>query len=265
MSLFRALRPARPVPPSRVQVPGEWRLADGTVLPLLRVRDRRARRLRLTLREHGLRLSIPWRLDAAAAEAFLREQAAWIEAQWQRYAVAGTAPVWRFAGIGALPLWGHDWPVAWRPARAARLQVDAGAGLLRFHAPEAAGEAALRQALREAYAAEARARIGRLLPRFLPGLPRPPREFRLRPLSSLWGSLSADGRVSLDLALVLGPPEAFDYVLVHELCHLLRADHSPAFWAEVQARFPGWRGQRQYLRSDAGLALKARWRHLLGG
>lgn len=265
MSLFRALRPSGSVAPSRVQAQGEWALADGTVIPLLRVRDRRARRLRLTVRERGLRLSIPWRLDAAVAEAFLRGQAAWIEAQWRRYAVAAGAADWGFGRIDTLPLWGRELPVHWSEARAARVQVDAETGVLQFHAPAPAGGTILRRALREAYAAEARARIGRLLPRFLPGLPRPPREFRLRPLSSLWGSLSADGRVSLDLALVLGPPEAFDYVLVHELCHLLRADHSPAFWAEVQARFPGWRGQRQYLRSDAGLALKARWRHLLGG
>jgi hypothetical protein len=249
---------------SRLRELGEWRLADGGCIPLLRVRDRRARRLRLSVGERGLRLSIPWRLAERAAEAFLHAQAAWIEAQWQRYAAAGTALSWRHGAIDALPLWGRDWPVQWRSGRAIRIELDADHGLLCFHAPESAGEAGLRRALREAYAAEARARIGRLLPPLLDGLPRPPRELRLRPLSSLWGSLSADGRVSLDLALVLGPAEAFDYVLVHELCHLLRADHSPAFWAEVEARFPAWREQRRYLRSDAGLALKARWRHLLG-
>ncbi|MFN8902560.1 MAG: YgjP-like metallopeptidase domain-containing protein, partial [Lysobacteraceae bacterium] len=126
-----------------------------------------------------------------------------------------------------------------------------------------AGGTAVRRALHEAYVAEARAAVGRMLPRYLGGLPRPPRMFRFRALSSLWGSLAPDGTVSMDLSLVLGPPAAFEYVLVHELCHLLRADHSPAFWAEVEARWPDWRAQRGFLRSPDGLALKARWRAIV--
>lgn len=57
-------------------------------------------------------------------------------------------------------------------------------------------------------------------------------------MSSQWGSLATDGHMALDLALVLGRPSAFEYVVVHELCHLIQANHSPAFWREVECRFP---------------------------
>ena len=67
---------------------------------------------------------------------------------------------------------------------------------------------------------------------------------------------------SLDLALLLAPPRAFEYVLVHELCHLLHANHSRRFWREVEARWPDWRAERDYLRGE-GLALKARLSRLL--
>ena len=82
--------------------------------------------------------------------------------------------------------------------------------------------------------------------------------------TSLWGSLAPDGTLALDLALVLARPAAFEYVLVHELCHLLHADHSPRFWAAVEARFPGWREERHYFRAE-GRALKGRLRQLLAG
>src|SRR3546814_8781339 len=62
--------------------------------------------------------------------------------------------------------------------------------------------------------------------------------------------------MSLDLSLVLGAPAAFEYVLVHELCHLVHRDHSPAFWREVQARFPDWQSQRDYFHAE-GRRLKA--------
>jgi len=81
-------------------------------------------------------------------------------------------------------------------------------------------------------------------------------------LSSLWGSLSARDALSLDLALVLGKPAAFEYVLVHELCHLIHRNHARGFWREVEARGQDWRAQRDYLHGE-GAALKASLRRLL--
>ena len=93
-------------------------------------------------------------------------------------------------------------------------------------------------------------------------MPRAPRRIQLKVMSSQWGSLAPDGTLALDLSLVLAPPAAFEYVLVHELCHLIHHDHSPAFWREVEARFPAWREQRDYFRIE-GRRLKASLRTLL--
>ena len=125
-----------------------------------------------------------------------------------------------------------------------------------------ASEATLRRMLREFYEAQMRADVGRWLPRYLPGLPRAPSRVRLKVMSSQWGSLAPDGSMALDLALVLGRPSAFEYVLVHELCHLLQPNHSAAFWHEVEARFPAWRQEREYFHAE-GRRLKAMLRQLL--
>ena len=84
----------------------------------------------------------------------------------------------------------------------------------------------------------------------------------MKVMSSQWGSLAPDGSLALDLGLALARPAAFEYVLVHELCHLMQANHSPAFWAEVEVRFPQWRIERDYLRAE-GRRLKATLRQLL--
>lgn len=252
----------------------EFLLPDGDSVPLLQVRDRRARRLRLTVSERGVRLSVPWRLAEGLASAFVRDHAGWIATQWQRLRDSSQPLVWTFGAIDALPLGGSDAVLDWVEARSARIErmesvtdvTTAGARspCLRFHAPRTATPAILQRAVLEFYAAEARTAIHRWLPAHLPGLPRPPRAFRIRPLRSLWGSLAPNGTVSMDLSLVLGPPAAFEYVLIHELCHLIHANHSPAYWREVQARCPQWRTQRGFLRSAQGLALKSRCRRLLG-
>ena len=70
-----------------------------------------------------------------------------------------------------------------------------------------------------------------------------------------WGSCGRDGHISLNWRLVLMPPDVRDYVLIHELMHLRRLDHSPAFWKLVAAACPGYRDARQWLRQN-GPALR---------
>jgi predicted metal-dependent hydrolase len=64
-----------------------------------------------------------------------------------------------------------------------------------------------------------------------------------------WGSCGRDGHISLNWRLILMPPEVRDYVLVHELMHLRRLDHSRAYWRLVAAACPGYREARQWLRT----------------
>ena len=51
------------------------------------------------------------------------------------------------------------------------------------------------------------------------------------------------------------PPAVRDYVLIHELMHLRRLDHSPAYWKLVAAACPDYRDARQWLRLN-GPALR---------
>jgi predicted metal-dependent hydrolase len=64
-----------------------------------------------------------------------------------------------------------------------------------------------------------------------------------------WGSCGRDGHISLNWRLILMPPEVRDYVLVHELMHLRRLDHSRAYWRLVAAACPAYREARQWLRT----------------
>jgi predicted metal-dependent hydrolase len=65
-----------------------------------------------------------------------------------------------------------------------------------------------------------------------------------------WGSCGRDGHISLNWRLVLMPPEVREYVLIHELMHLRRLDHSRAYWRLVAGACPGYREARQWLRTQ---------------
>jgi predicted metal-dependent hydrolase len=63
-----------------------------------------------------------------------------------------------------------------------------------------------------------------------------------------WGSCGRDGHICLNWRLVVMPDWVRDYVIVHELMHRKRMDHSPAYWRLVAAAYPRYREARQWLR-----------------
>ena len=64
-----------------------------------------------------------------------------------------------------------------------------------------------------------------------------------------FGSCSGKNRLSFSLYLMAYPPDAIEYVVVHELAHIRHHDHSPAFYREVEAYLPDWKRRRDLLRS----------------
>ncbi|KFN43831.1 M48 family metallopeptidase [Arenimonas oryziterrae] len=252
MAWLRFLEP-KPAQEQRMLV-----LRSGEAVPVRWVRDARARRLRLIVGDKGVRLTLPRSASIKLAEQFLFEHRDWLQAQLAKLPVIDTRPFSRDHDQHLL-LRGERVPILWSEGRYTRVTGETH-GITVACAAKATDKQ-LRAALRDFYSQQARADIGQWLPRYLPQLPRPPSSFRLRALSSLWGSLAPDDALSLDLSLVLGRPSAFEYVLVHELCHLIHRDHSRRFWREVEARCPDWHDARDYLHGE-GLMLKSELRRL---
>lgn len=247
---FRA-RPPRSAP-TPAREPLRVALPDGRVVEVKRVDNRRVRGLRLTVTERGIRLTVPPRTSDRRALAFAQEHAAWLAGQLAH--TFGQVQPLEIGASTTLPLRGVDAALLWRDGRFLRVELDGDAVVATL--PAGIAEAQVRKAFSNFYLAQARADVGRWMPKYLPTLPRAPKAVSIRPLTSLWGSLAPDDRMRLDLALVLVPPAAFEYVLVHELCHLIQANHSPAFWDEVEQRYPGWEAQRDLLRTR-GRPIKA--------
>ena len=70
-----------------------------------------------------------------------------------------------------------------------------------------------------------------------------------RNMKSRWGSCQpTTGRICINVRLALYPPECLEYVVVHELCHLLVHGHGPDFHALMDRVMPDWRKRRAKLK-----------------
>ncbi|MEO6038110.1 MAG: SprT family zinc-dependent metalloprotease [Saprospiraceae bacterium] len=77
---------------------------------------------------------------------------------------------------------------------------------------------------------------------------RPIKSINLKYNSSNWGSCSAHNNVNLSTRLLFAPEEVQDYVILHELAHLVELNHSDRFWALVEQYMPDYQEKEKWLK-----------------
>ncbi|HEX2593030.1 MAG TPA: SprT family zinc-dependent metalloprotease [Rhizomicrobium sp.] len=78
-----------------------------------------------------------------------------------------------------------------------------------------------------------------------------PRRIVIRDTTSRWGSCSAQGVLSYSWRLILAPSDVLDYVVAHEVAHLVEMNHSARFWRQVSLLMPGYEGPQAWLAGNA--------------
>ncbi|MCB1201664.1 MAG: M48 family metallopeptidase [Leptospiraceae bacterium] len=77
-------------------------------------------------------------------------------------------------------------------------------------------------------------------------LPKQP-ELVLRNMKTRWGSCTKDGRIILNPKLIHASTSCIDYVIIHELCHLIEHNHSKKFYELISKAIPNWRERQKKL------------------
>lgn len=82
-------------------------------------------------------------------------------------------------------------------------------------------------------------------------------QVRIKAQKTRWGSCSTKGNLNFNCLLMLAPESVRDYVVIHELCHMLEMNHSPSFWSHVERVMPDYRIEKKWLKQE-GLQLMRR-------
>ncbi|MDB2407988.1 M48 family metallopeptidase [Jannaschia sp.] len=201
-------------------------------------RSTRARRLSLRVgrTDGAVTLTLPARTSLAAGRAFVAQQAGWIARQ------VAAAPPARSVAVGAtLPVLGCESPIVAGQGRSARWTGSAIA---------VADDARAGMRVQALLRVMARTHLTEAVDRHAAALGRAPGRLTLRDTRSRWGSCTSRGDLMFSWRLIMAPPDVLDYVAAHEVAHLVHMDHSPRFWAQVEALFPNWKPRRDWLRTE---------------
>lgn len=217
-------------------------LVDGDIRVQLR-RSARARRMTLRVPRDGgdAVLTLPLRAPESEGHAFAHSRADWL-----RQAQARQPTTQTMASGAGLPVEGRLLTVTPFPLRAARINGD------RLLIPEnRPAVPVVRAFLRNL----ALVRLRAACDRHAAALGRRFTAITLRDTRSRWGSCTSDGRLMFSWRLIMAPPDVLDYVAAHEVAHLVHMDHSPRFWAAVEALKPGHAEYRAWLRRHGNTLL----------
>jgi predicted metal-dependent hydrolase len=176
--------------------------------------SRRVKRPKLVVDGHRrAEVVVPPRTAHAAVEALLQEHRGWLERQLAKPPLELRLGLQRDDCV-----WFYGEPVP---------------------LPDAPAERWYRERAREEAARLATACAGRLGVRY--------RTLTVRDQRTRWGSCSTRGTLSVNWRLILAPPPILAYVVAHEVCHLVRHDHSREFWRLVAELRPAYADERGWL------------------
>ena len=218
----------------RTSEPSDVAVDFGGEIYLVRMR-RHGQARRYTLRIHAASreavLTMPPRGSIKQAKEFAQKHGAWIAARLRR--LPDAAP---FAHGTLLPLRGLEHRIDHRRGARGAVWVEAQASerLLCVageepHLPRRVHDYLKREAKRDLEAASrlAAQALGVKI-----------RRVSVRDQSSRWGSCSSTGVLSYSWRLILTPPYVLDYLVAHEVAHLIEMNHSRRFWRLVERVCP---------------------------
>ncbi|MBR6102364.1 MAG: M48 family metallopeptidase [Ruminococcus sp.] len=221
-------------------------LSDGRTLEYVIDRGRR-KNIYIAVKNGRVVLKLPQNGDEARGVAFLKEKADWILRSIEKSSGSEAVPPVTYAEGESFTLAGEVYTVtcvpagSYRPPRftEGRLEISVREGYDGRYVASQAKKAIDGQTL--AVIRESMERLSALT-----GLT--PKKVTVKRMSASWGRCSSGGNISINANIVYYPRDCIDYVIIHELCHLVHMDHSVEFWALVGKYCPDWKNIRARLK-----------------
>lgn len=206
------------------------------------LRQGRNKRLSLTIDERGLRVGAPRQVRLLEVEDFIRSNGNWVLEKLDEYAAAHAPRQLAIRSGVKIPVLDGE----------IKVEVLPGSNRVRWLGDtlilEARANTALDVLARRGLQRRALALFSERLAVYAERMGRAPPPLGLSGARTRWGSCSHHGGIRLNWRLIHLPLHLIDYVVAHEMAHLLEMNHSPAFWSEVEKLYPDWQAARDELK-----------------
>jgi predicted metal-dependent hydrolase len=197
-------------------------------------------------------VTAPMKAELDAVKSKVRKRGVWIRRQQRFFSTfLPTLPARRFVSGETHRYLGRQYRL--KVVEAHEQSVKLKGRFIYVQTPRKGDTARVRALVRGWYLGHATQRFARSLAdgvKRLGGRVAEPR-MKLRRMPKRWGSWTKRGVIYLNPELILAPPSCIEYVVTHELCHLVHASHGRAFFALLKKAMPDWEQRKALLEKVA--------------
>lgn len=111
-------------------------------------------------------------------------------------------------------------------------------------------EAPIKEAILVWYKNQAARKIGERVKYYNHKISKKPGKITIKEQQTRWGSCSSKGNLNFNWKTIMAPSPVLDYIVVHELCHLVHLNHSKDFWNLIASILPDYRERREWLKKN---------------
>lgn len=222
-------------------------------------RSSRAKRLRIVVTVDKVEAVAPLRMSERQIHQFMRTRQAWVETAKNKVQqhvdrIASFAPA-SYEQSALIPYQGAQYKLQIQMTKGKQIKIVAEPCFIAY-VPESLSKdlnsQALSQLIRSALISWMKQACAEqateYADKYAPLYKLTPRSINIKAQKSRWGSCGIHNDVNLNWLLILAPAAVFEYVLIHELCHIEQRNHSVAFWTLVAMYCPDYQQQRKWLK-----------------
>ena len=194
-----------------------------------------------------VRVAAPQHMPLDTIRVFLIAKLAWIRAQQRKLQLQEREPAREFLNKESHYLWGKRYLLELSTVEAAP-SVELSPRMLHLQVRPGAGRARCEEVLESWYRQQVRDAVPALLGKWERVLGVTARRVFVQRMKTKWGSCTPSvGYIRLNTDLAKKPPECLEYILVHELVHLLEPTHNARFVGLMDLYLPHWQHLRRQL------------------
>jgi predicted metal-dependent hydrolase len=207
--------------------------------------------LRLHIRTGEIKLSVPQKTPGHVISAFISEKLPWIRKHFRAASARPKIIPNKYNSGELIPVWGEKLELDLQFRQVKKIEVHRRGPHLVMHVPVKSCRDRREKAVFDWYRAELNRSIPQLIEKYEPIMGVSVNEFGVRRMKTRWGSCNTKAkRIWLNLNLAERPPILLEYVVVHEMVHLLERGHNRRFYSYMDRFMPHWREYDKMLKNS---------------
>ena len=214
------------------------------------IRTKRKKSATIKVEEGKVQVIIPESLSPKRLEFLLREKTPWIHKKLHEYSQIQPVKAKEYISGECFTYLGRNYRLKLTGYDSGEVKLNGGQFVLggdaRLSGDEKTGF--VRDSLLEWYFTHAKEKLGEKTRRYAKLIGVEPKSVMVKSYKSRWGSCSSKGDITYNWKIIIAPHRIVDYVVVHELCHMLHHNHSDQFWKSVERFFPDYEECREWLK-----------------